>query len=597
MEIERIGLIGVGQLVQVVDSGLDFNSPFFFDPAVAVTPRRNAWKGFAEAASPHRKVEDYWAVADGFDSPSDRATLGSNGHGTHCAGSIGGAAVITAATPPEDALLGVLSGTAAGARLAVVDVGCDTPTGCTTAPATTAAPCGLGSLCAPPFDLLFGAGYAQEARISSNSYGGLNTGAYTLASASIDAYAHAHPEFLPVFAAANDGFSTGSISLSTQAVSKNVLTVGATNDGLPAHLAKIKPFTVEGVTYPAMYQDASPKSCVSVLSFAASAGLTCPSDPATNAQQCYASYAAWQGQQVPGFSSDPGANAPYGRSGNMEFPLCCGCSPILVLQGALESSAAEAQQFISSFAGRLNFSPPFGVTPGIYYSRFPSGFSSLGPAADGRIKPDVTAPGVEIISARSAGAAGRPYGTFTCSAGQLSTTILPGTSFSPLTVPAGLFATSSIVVTREPVFVTTVVVPYAVSSPPSPGAVITLEVQNLDRNQPVPSPIGPVFVFPQRFSVTALSGLATFTLDFELHAGATVSFIVRFQGLPSGLELQRNSDPDSVPAAQCFGTMSEFTTSRGKLLHLVNLSHFSHFFNLFYFPPPSRPTVQHDHQF
>jgi hypothetical protein len=538
--------------VQVVDTGLDVNSPFFIDNAVAVTPRRNAWNGFAAVASPHRKVEDYWAVADGFDGVSDLLSTpispgGLVGHGTHCAGSVSGAAVITAASPPEDALLGLLSGTAAGARLAVVDTGCDTPAGCTTPAGSTAGPCGFGSLCIPPYDQLFGSGYGQEARITSNSWGGLSTGVYTLESASIDAYVHAHPEFLPVFAAANDGFKTGSISISSQAVSKNVLAVGATHDGLPAHLAKIRPFTVEGVPYPAMYQDASPKSCASVLNFAASEGLTCPTDPTTNAQQCYASYAAWQGRQVPGFSSSPNALEPYGRDGNMEFSLCCGCTPLLVLQGAPPIAAA---QFLSSFAGQPR-------TPGIYYSRFPSSFSSAGPSADGRIKPDVTAPGVEIISARSAGAAARPYGTFSCSSGQSSTVAPPGASFSPIQAAPGSFI-ADLVTTLEPIYVTTVVVPYSMAST-TVGAFLTLEVNNYDRSQPTSSAtfLGPAFVFSQRFPVTSQSGLATFTLNFELHAGATVAFVVRPLFL-SSVTFQISSN-FNVPSTQCFGTMSEFT--------------------------------------
>lgn len=553
MEMERLGLNGVGQLVQVVDSGLDVGSPFFIDPAVQVTPRRNAWNGFAAVASTHRKVEDYWGYADGLESSSDPASTpislaGLVGHGTHCAGSINGAAVFTGTTPPEDALLGLLSGTAPGARLAVADVGCDTPAGCSLPPGSTSGPCIFGALCIPPYDQLFGSAYNQEARISSNSWGGLTNGGYTTQSASIDAYVHAHPEFLPVFAAANDGFSTGSISISTQAVSKNVLTVGATHDGLPAHLTKINDFMVEGLSYPAMYQDASPKSCNSVLSYAASVGLQCPTQPTTNAQQCFAAFTSWQGRPVPGFSSQPNELAPYGRDGNMEFPLCCGCSPLLILQGAPTQN--DKLSFLGSFAGTPS-------TPGIYYSRFPSSFSSVGPAQDGRIKPDVTAPGVEIVSARSAGPGTRAYGTFNCGTAPASTILPPGIVFTPATAFPENFV-ADLVTTLEPIYVTTVGVPYSVATLP-PGAAITLRVVNYDRNQDfniVPTLLGPIFVYTQTFPVTTLSGLAVFTLNFELHAGATVAFQVGFQGLPS-ITVNMNTDPSAVESTQCFGTMSE----------------------------------------
>ena len=566
MEMERIGLGGAGQLVQMVDTGLDFGNPLFFDAAAPVTPRRNAWNGFAAAASPHRKVEDYWGYADGVDGATDPARTpiswaGLGGHGTHCAGSINGAAVLTASTPAEDALLRLLSGTAAEARLAVADVGCDTPAGCTTPPGSTSGPCIFGALCIPPYDQLFGSAYGQEARISSNSWSGRKSGSYTLESAAIDAYVHSNPEFLPVFSAANDGFNTGSVSISEQAVSKNVLAVGATHDGLPAHLTKINSFTVEGFTYPAMYQAASPKSCLSVISYAATVGLQCPAQPTTSAQQCYAAYASWLGRPVPGFSNAPDALEPYGRSGNMEFPLCCGCAPQLVLQGAPSPEAALS--FLESFAG----SPS---TPGIYYSRFPSSFTSAGPASDGRIKPDVTAPGVEIVSARSAGPGSRPYGTFTCGPDPASTTLNPGAVFTPVTAfPEN--AVADLVTTLEPIYITTVTVPFTVTAAP-PGAVITLEVLNYDRNQPfdiVPVLIGPTFVYPQRFSVTSVgAGLAVFTLNFELHAGATVAFRVGFQGL-SSIGVNMNLDAATVQSTQCFGTMGASFSPLHSSLFLV----------------------------
>ena len=125
--VEAAGLTGAGQLVQVCDTGLDTGLPFFFDAANPSVPRRRQMAPLANA-SRHRKVADYFAFADGIDG---------DGHGTHCAGSVGGnalpalAAAGAAATAEDNAVLPLLSGLAPNARLAIADIMCDTAT-CTT---------------------------------------------------------------------------------------------------------------------------------------------------------------------------------------------------------------------------------------------------------------------------------------------------------------------------------------------------------------------------------------------------------------------------------------------------------------------------------
>jgi hypothetical protein len=110
---------------------------------------------------------------------------------------------------------------------------------------------------------------------------------------------------------------------------------------------------------------------------------------------------------------------------------------------------SDKLSFLGSFAGTPS-------TPGIYYSRFPSSFSSVGPAQDGRIKPDVTAPGVEIISARSAGPGTRAYGNFNCGIDPSSTILPTGLTFNPVTAFPDNFV-ADLVTTQEPIYVTTVV--------------------------------------------------------------------------------------------------------------------------------------------
>ena len=153
--VETAGLTGAGQLVQVCDGGLDTGLPFFFDKANPAVPRRRQVAPLA-TASPHRKVADYWAFADGIDG---------DGHGTHCAGSVGGNAMpaITAAgaaaTAEDKSLLPLLSGLAPMARLAVADIVCDPVVGYPDFKCTTIQPIGRDctpGFCAPPYVRLAG---------------------------------------------------------------------------------------------------------------------------------------------------------------------------------------------------------------------------------------------------------------------------------------------------------------------------------------------------------------------------------------------------------------------------------------------------------
>ena len=142
--VEAAGLTGAGQLVQVCDGGLDTGLPFFFDAANPSVPRRRQIAP-PTSASPHRKVTDYFAFADSIDG---------NGHGTHCAGSVGGnavpalAAAGAGATAEDRAVLPLLSGLAPNARLAIADIQCDTSTCTTIQP--IGRPCTFG-FCTPPY--------------------------------------------------------------------------------------------------------------------------------------------------------------------------------------------------------------------------------------------------------------------------------------------------------------------------------------------------------------------------------------------------------------------------------------------------------------
>ena len=96
-----------------------------------------------------------------------------------------------------------------------------------------------GAYVPPLLDPVFEEAYAAGARIHSNSWGGLDAfgtvgAVYSLSSWSIDRFVWSHQNFLPLFAAANDGTDAdgdgvgdlGTLTSST-ALAKNILTVGA----------------------------------------------------------------------------------------------------------------------------------------------------------------------------------------------------------------------------------------------------------------------------------------------------------------------------------------------------------------------------------
>lgn len=133
------------------------------------------------------------------------------------------------------------------------------------------------------------------------------------------------------------------------------------------------------------------------------------------------------------------------RAAFADLALCCGCSLGDVLAGAPADAASQQSVYLALVTA--------------YSSRVLASFSSRGPTVDGRQKPDVTAPGVEISSARSGSsldAPPRPLGTFVCAEGAPTTTAaLAGSPVpvAPLVVTSGV---NFVLVTLEPTFFETV---------------------------------------------------------------------------------------------------------------------------------------------
>lgn len=183
------GLKGQGQIVGILDSGLDYGSCFFRDP-----------DGLPPGPQ-HRKVLNYRSYGgDLFDGCFPL------GHGTHVAGTLAGNDLNNPNNPHN--------GVAPEAKLTVGDfMGFDLLT------------CGLGlsSFSGSPITALSDA-KRDGAGVHSNSWG-TNQNAYDAAAAGMDSFANSNPEMTILFANGNSGPNARTVG--TPATAKNVISVGA----------------------------------------------------------------------------------------------------------------------------------------------------------------------------------------------------------------------------------------------------------------------------------------------------------------------------------------------------------------------------------
>lgn len=178
-------LTGRGELVAIADTGLDASHPDFAGRIERVFARG---RPPSDASDPH-------------------------GHGTHVAG---------AAVGDGAASRGAIRGMAPGARLVFQSL--------------LDADGGLGGI-PEPLDPLFDEAYQAGARIHLDSWGTASRSTYTLASADVDRYVHAHKDFLVVLSAGNAGSNAANqlrppaeiewTTIDAPATCKNALVVGA----------------------------------------------------------------------------------------------------------------------------------------------------------------------------------------------------------------------------------------------------------------------------------------------------------------------------------------------------------------------------------
>lgn len=217
------GLRGEGQIVGLIDTGVDADG-CWYSGASEKLPKTNTWSeagGYGkEVDDSHSKVIAYdflyscdqYSEAD-CDDPAEARAWDSNGHGTHCSGSMVG-----------HRESGGNNGMAPAAKLVAQDAGYKV-NDCADLP-------GIGC---PVVDLypLFEQAYAQGVRIHNNSYGDNENAPtpqpsnYTARSQDIDRFMWDHKDMLLVFAAGNSGMGNAEFSVSSPSTAKNGLSVGS----------------------------------------------------------------------------------------------------------------------------------------------------------------------------------------------------------------------------------------------------------------------------------------------------------------------------------------------------------------------------------
>jgi len=217
------GIYGQGQILAILDTGVDPDMCYFRDPAAGPTAT-NLCDGGTAVDLDQRKLIAVDFLWDG-DCDDDEITDGewdNHDHGTHVAGTA------TGDNFAQPLMHDAGDGMAPGARLVMQDGGFSSFDNCADLP-------GLGC---PVVDLvpLFQQTYDQGARIHSNSWGdreefGFPQG-YSAGSEDADQFMWDHKDFLLVFAAGNSG--PGAATVLSPSNAKSVIAVGATQRGTSA---------------------------------------------------------------------------------------------------------------------------------------------------------------------------------------------------------------------------------------------------------------------------------------------------------------------------------------------------------------------------
>ena len=229
--IHAAGIKGQGEIIGVLDTGLDWDSCYFAEPDGSPPPVNTVRPdGSLESANVdpfRRKVIAYdllysceeYATAAGCDSPAFADDWDNQGHGTHAAGAIAGDRATPLVWDYGDAI-------APGAKLVIQDAGFIGGDACAQRPGLRCPLRDLGEVLQQAYD--------QGVRIHSNSWGDRQgagpsqippTANYNDATAQIDRFVFDHPDMLVVFNTGNAG-QLGASSISSPGSAKNTIQVG-----------------------------------------------------------------------------------------------------------------------------------------------------------------------------------------------------------------------------------------------------------------------------------------------------------------------------------------------------------------------------------
>ena len=212
-------LDGTGQVVGILDTGIDMSSCYFTDPDVS-TPYGSTSDNTINPS--HRKVVMYMTYKDRTDD--------GGGHGSHVAGTVAGNSTKAYGDFVK------YNGMVYNAKLAFFDIG-DTAAG----DGVIGVPSNLQT---GAFDLLLPAG----AYIITNSWGSTGVDYYSSSCVQVDQFMWDTPEALVLFANGNSGNTVSEDgSVNSPAGAKNVLSVGATLNAKDVFLA-YSTSVPEGVT-------------------------------------------------------------------------------------------------------------------------------------------------------------------------------------------------------------------------------------------------------------------------------------------------------------------------------------------------------------
>jgi hypothetical protein len=229
------GIHGEGQIVAVLDTGVDYDSCYFAESDRSAPPINTGTPGggygWTNIDTSRRKVIAYdflyscaqFPGVSGCDDPTKPAAYDNQGHGTHAAATILGDKGTPLAHDFGDAI-------ALGAKLIVQDAGYSGGDNCSQRP-------GMG--CPTNLTPILDQAYKQGARIHSNSWGDRQgtppqfnppTANYSASARDVDAFVYSHPDMLVVFNVGNFGTNATPppSTLSAPGCAKNTLQVGGT---------------------------------------------------------------------------------------------------------------------------------------------------------------------------------------------------------------------------------------------------------------------------------------------------------------------------------------------------------------------------------